>query len=57
MPPLNPRTERDGGMLIEYDTAVRMRDGVEIYVDVFRPDQADRWRRSWRGGHTASTGR
>jgi len=37
-PPLNPRTERDGGMLIEYDTTVRMRDGVEIYVDVFRPD-------------------
>jgi predicted acyl esterase len=25
-------------MLIEYDTAVPMRDGVEIYVDVFRPD-------------------
>jgi uncharacterized protein len=38
VPPLNPRTEHDGGMLIEYDTTVRMRDGVEIYVDVFRPD-------------------
>jgi len=24
-------------MLIEYDTAVPMRDGVHIYVDVFRP--------------------
>jgi predicted acyl esterase len=40
VPALNPRTERDGAMLIEYDTAVRMRDGVEIYVDVFRPDGA-----------------
>jgi predicted acyl esterase len=40
VPPLSPRTERDGAMVIEYDTAVRMRDGVEIYVDVFRPDQA-----------------
>ncbi len=39
-PPLSPRTERDGAMIIEYDTAVRMRDGVEIYADVFRPDQA-----------------
>jgi uncharacterized protein len=41
VPPLNPRTEHDGGMLIEYDTTVRMRDGVEIYVDVFRPDGGD----------------
>lgn len=42
VPPFQPRTEHDGGMLIEYDTTVRMRDGVEIYVDVFRPDGADR---------------
>ncbi len=41
VPPVNRRTERDGDMIIEYDTAVRMRDGVEIYVDVFRPDRTD----------------
>ena len=37
-PPLKHRTVHADGMLIEYDTAVRMRDGVEIYVDVFRPE-------------------
>ena len=37
-PPLNPRAERADGMLIQYDAGVRMRDGAEIYVDVFRPD-------------------
>src|ERR1035437_7327118 len=36
-PPLQHRTERADGMLIEYDVAVAMRDGVEIYADVFRP--------------------
>jgi hypothetical protein len=40
VPPLSPRTERVGGMIIEYDSAVRLRDGVEIYADVFRPDQS-----------------
>lgn len=38
-PPLQPRVERADGMVIEYDTAVRMRDGGEIYVNVFRPDR------------------
>ncbi len=38
-PPLSPRTERADGMVIDYDVAVRMSDGVEIYVDVFRPDR------------------
>ncbi|MDQ2959900.1 MAG: CocE/NonD family hydrolase [Candidatus Dormibacteraeota bacterium] len=37
-PALSPRTVRADGMVIDYDTAVTMRDGVEIYVDVFRPD-------------------
>lgn len=36
-PPLNPRSEHAAGMLIEYDTAVPMRDGIAIYADVFRP--------------------
>jgi predicted acyl esterase len=39
-PPLNHRTVRADGMLIEYDAPVRMRDGVEIYADVFRPENA-----------------
>jgi predicted acyl esterase len=37
-PPLNPRTERSDGMVIEYDVAVPMRDGVKIYIDVYRPE-------------------
>src|ERR1022692_3449917 len=40
-PPLSPRTERVDGMIIEYDTAVRMRDGIEIDADVFRPDSPE----------------
>ncbi|HLH70681.1 MAG TPA: CocE/NonD family hydrolase [Candidatus Dormibacteraeota bacterium] len=36
-PGLRPRRVHEDGMLIEYDTAVPMRDGVRIYVDVFRP--------------------
>jgi predicted acyl esterase len=40
-PPLQHRTTRADGMLIEYDTPVRMRDGVEIYADVFRPEAAE----------------
>ena len=37
-PPLEHRTVHADGMLIEYDAPVRLRDGVEIYVDVFRPE-------------------
>jgi predicted acyl esterase len=40
-PPLDPRLEQVDGMVIEYDTAVPMRDGAEIYVDVFRPDDSE----------------
>ncbi|MFC2012121.1 CocE/NonD family hydrolase [Chloroflexota bacterium] len=35
---LNPRTEKAAGMIIEYDIAVPMRDGIKIYIDVFRPE-------------------
>jgi uncharacterized protein len=38
-PGLNPRTERAEGMLIEYDVAVPMRDGIKIYIDVYRPEE------------------
>lgn len=37
-PGFDPRTEKTNGMVIEYDVAVPMRDGVKIYVDVYRPD-------------------
>jgi uncharacterized protein len=40
-PPVNPRVVHADGMIIEYDAALRMRDGVEIYVDLFRPEGAD----------------
>jgi predicted acyl esterase len=39
-PPLQHRIDHADGMLIEYDAAVLMRDGVEIYCDIFRPDGA-----------------
>jgi predicted acyl esterase len=42
-PGFNPRTEKDKGMIIEYDTTVKMRDGVKIYVDVFRPDKEGKY--------------
>ena len=29
--------EQEGGMLIERDVPVQMRDGVHVYVDIFRP--------------------
>lgn len=31
------RRSLEGGMLAERDLAVQMRDGVEIYIDLFRP--------------------
>jgi predicted acyl esterase len=37
-PGFNPRTEKAEGMICEYDVAVPMRDGVKIYVDIFRPE-------------------
>ena len=37
-PPVQRRIIHADGMLIEYDAAVRMRDGIEIYCDIFRPD-------------------
>ena len=41
-PGCNPRTEIEGGIVCEYDVAVPMRDGVKIYVDVFRPQKEGR---------------
>jgi predicted acyl esterase len=41
-PAPNPRLEHVDGMLVAYDATVPMRDGLEIFVDVFRPaDAAD----------------
>jgi predicted acyl esterase len=37
-PPLQRRTVQADGMVIDYDVPVAMRDGVEIYADVFRPE-------------------
>ena len=36
-PGFNPRTEEVKGMLIERDVAVKMSDGIKIYIDVIRP--------------------
>jgi hypothetical protein len=40
-PPLQHRAEHADGMSIECDAAVPMRDGVEIYCDIFRPEGGD----------------
>ena len=37
-PGFNPRSlETPEGLLIEYDVAVTMRDGIKMYVDIYRP--------------------
>ena len=36
-PGVHQRVVHADGMLVEYDAKVPMRDGVAIYVDVFRP--------------------
>jgi predicted acyl esterase len=38
-PGFNPRTLKDKGITVEYDQAVTMRDGKQIYIDCFRPDR------------------
>jgi len=42
-PGFNPRTEKAEGIICEYDIAVAMRDGVKIYVDIFRPEKEGRY--------------
>ena len=42
-PGCNPRTVVESGIKCEYDVAVEMRDGVKIYVDVFRPDKEGKY--------------
>lgn len=37
-PGFHPRTEKDRGLIIEYDVAVLMRDQKKIYIDIYRPD-------------------
>jgi predicted acyl esterase len=37
-PALNPRQERENGLVIDRDTAITLRDGVTIFVDIFRPE-------------------
>ena len=40
-------------IVFEKDVAVQLRDGVTIYVDVFRPAGATRCPSSWPGARTA----
>lgn len=37
-PPLDQRTYVEDGIRVDQDMAVKLRDGMTIYVDVFRPD-------------------
>ena len=38
-PGFHPRTERDKGVIAEYDVGVTMRDGKKIYINLFRPEK------------------
>ncbi len=38
-PGFEPRREKAMGMIIDRDVAVMMRDGIKIYIDIFRPEQ------------------
>lgn len=40
-PGLNPRRDTADGLVIDYDVSVRLRDGVTIYTDVYRPAGVD----------------
>jgi predicted acyl esterase len=42
-PGFNPRTEKAKGMIIERDATVTMRDGVKIYIDIFRPEKEGKY--------------
>ena len=42
-PGFNPRTEKAKGMIVERDLAVTMRDGVKIYIDLFRPEREGKY--------------
>jgi len=42
-PGFNPRTETGKGMIIERDVALPMRDGIKIYIDVFRPEKEGKY--------------
>jgi len=37
-PPLDPRTYVQNGIRVDQDVPVKLRDGVTIYVDIYRPD-------------------
>lgn len=39
-PGLNPRREHENGIIIDRDVPVTLRDGVVIYIDTFRPEEA-----------------
>ena len=42
-PGFKPRTEKAKGMIIDRDISVKMRDGIKIYIDVFRPEQEGKY--------------
>ena len=42
-PGFNPRTKKDRGMIIEYDTGVTVRGGKKIYADIFRPEKEGKY--------------
>jgi len=42
-PGFNPWTVNANGMIKEYDTAVTMRDGIKIYINLFRPEKEGKY--------------
>ena len=37
------KVDKEKGIACEYDVAVTMRDGVKIYVDIFRPEKEGKY--------------
>ena len=49
-PGFNPRSYVEDGMVIERDVAVTLRDGVKMYVDIWRPESSETTDAKVRGG-------
>ncbi len=42
-PGFKPRTEKAKGMVIDRDVTVKMRDGIKLYIDVYRPEKEGKY--------------
>ena len=52
--PMNQRTYEENGILCEQDVAIKLRDGVTIYADIYRPVGRRTFHVLWHGVSTAN---